>query len=308
MTFSNGGEPPPPRATGLAASTGWFCVLLGLAVIWPDPIRWVNDRWLDLPLRMDHRSFLGREAPEWDLAYWCIAGLFAIRLLHGRLDAFAASASEVGADCQRLPGQVLRYARALSATSLLRSVVSFVLGTVIVWYALDMMLIAFGESFQNGTSRVFVRVFNRLGGGMNPVMIVVFVLLAGMAHGNRFWRVMGIAMAGASLASGLIVNGIKLIVGRSRPEVWLGPFHFSDAASTSFPSGHTVGVFAIAGVLMAARTSPTTRIIALLLASGVGVARVLSYRHWPSDVLASAVLGLALGMVFMQAAKMEDRV
>ncbi len=34
------------------------------------------------------------------------------------------------------------------------------------------------------------------------------------------------------------------------------------------------------------------------LASAVGVSRVLGFRHWPSDVLASALLGIAFGWFF----------
>ena len=36
---------------------------------------------LTASLRVDDLSFLGREAPSWDVVYWCIVGLFAIAML-----------------------------------------------------------------------------------------------------------------------------------------------------------------------------------------------------------------------------------
>lgn len=305
MNFSSGVDFERSQGAGLLSSVGWFSVLLVLAVIWPDPIRWANDSWWGFPLRINARSFLGREAPEWDVVYWCIAGLFGLGMLHGRIDAFVASMAELPADVRALSSEVLRRARGRSVAYWIGGLVAFSVGTMIVWIAFDMTLIAAAESFQSDTARWFVRLFNRFGGGMNPVMIVAFVLLAGMVHSSRSWRLMGIAMALASVGSGLLVNGIKLIAGRSRPEVWLGPFHFADASATSFPSGHTVGVFAIAGVLLASRVPLSTRVLALILASGVGVARVLSYRHWPSDVIFSAMLGLVLGGIFMSSTRLE---
>ncbi|HYH10234.1 MAG TPA: phosphatase PAP2 family protein, partial [Thermoanaerobaculia bacterium] len=43
------------------------------------------------------------------------------------------------------------------------------------------------------------------------------------------------------------------------------------------------------------------RALALVLASGVGLSRVLAFRHWPSDVTASAVLGLVTAWLVTEA-------
>src|SRR5438046_10245866 len=101
----------------------------------------------------------------------------------------------------------------------------------------------------------------------------------------------------AGLGAGLLGQLVKLIVGRTRPEVWLGPFHHARAAASSFPSGHTVGAFALAGVLLFLSPSMTMRIAAVILAAGVGVSRVLAFRHWPSDVTASAAAGLIVAWI-----------
>jgi membrane-associated phospholipid phosphatase len=43
------------------------------------------------------------------------------------------------------------------------------------------------------------------------------------------------------------------------------------------------------------------RIIAFLLALSVAVSRVMAFRHWTSDVLASAAIGMILAAVAVRA-------
>src|SRR3989442_13182133 len=69
------------RAVSLA-----FIALLVLSVWWPSPIVSVNRLCCNAPLGIDELSFLGRESPVWDVAFWCVAGLFALLLLQGARD------------------------------------------------------------------------------------------------------------------------------------------------------------------------------------------------------------------------------
>ena len=41
----------------------------------------------------------------------------------------------------------------------------------------------------------------------------------------------------------------------------------------------------------------TMRVVAVVLAAGVGLSRVLAFRHWPSDVAASAAVGLIVAWI-----------
>src|SRR5712671_267624 len=59
-----------------------FIALLALSVFWPAPAIEINDVCCHAHLTVDNLSFLGREAPAWDVAFWCIAGLFALAMLH----------------------------------------------------------------------------------------------------------------------------------------------------------------------------------------------------------------------------------
>ena len=58
-----------------------FVALLLLSVFWPEPIVDVNRLCCHALLGVDDLSFLGREAPSWDVAFWCIAGLFLLAML-----------------------------------------------------------------------------------------------------------------------------------------------------------------------------------------------------------------------------------
>ena len=62
----------------------------------------------------------------------------------------------------------------------------------------------------------------------------------------------------------------------------------------SFPSGHTMHSFIVAAVLM--HYDKRLGIPALVMAFLVGISRMYLYVHFPTDVLAGAVLGTAIGI------------
>ncbi len=253
-----------------------FVALLLLAVFWPEPVVDVNRLCCNASLGVDDLSFLGREAPRWDVVFWCLAGLFALVLLHPT-------------------GEPRDYSVRLSGRPALRPLLSFIPATLIValvWLYADAPVTAWAERIQSETVQDWIRLTNRLGGGMNPAMVVIFFYLAGVACRCSRWRRYALAMTLAGAGAGLLAQIIKYAVGRTRPELWLGPFHHARASATSFPSGHTVGAFALAGILLFTSPSRTLRVVAVLLAAGVGLSRILAFRHWTSDVVASAAVGL----------------
>lgn len=96
--------------------------------------------------------------------------------------------------------------------------------------------------------------------------------------------------------SGLASQIIKQCVGRARPRLMdsLGAFHFDPfslrAAQASFPSGHTITVFALAWTL--GLFLPKLRPYLFALACLVGVSRIMVGAHYPSDVMAGALVGV----------------
>jgi membrane-associated phospholipid phosphatase len=96
--------------------------------------------------------------------------------------------------------------------------------------------------------------------------------------------------------SGILINLIKIPVGRARPYVaeFLGWPEFSPFAASgsfhSFPSGHANTAFAIA--LAVGFLIPALRRYLLALAAGVALCRVVQSQHFFSDTVAGAMLAI----------------
>lgn len=94
------------------------------------------------------------------------------------------------------------------------------------------------------------------------------------------------------LSTGL-THLLKYVVGRARPRVDLGPFHFEPftpgAKVASFPSGHTS--YAIAVVILLCIHFPRWSPLFIFLGVCAGLERVIIREHYPSDVLAGAAIG-----------------
>jgi undecaprenyl-diphosphatase len=265
-----------------------FVTLLLLSVFWPSPVVSINRLWINEDIDVDELSFLGREAPSWDVVFWFFAGLLLLLILQ----------SAESHDYRAVLAQVraLRFDRALLRDALAR-LLAGAIWTLYVWLVVDEPMLAWAEGVQSDWTENVIRIVNRFGGGMNPALIVFFFLVAGVAYRERRWVGYAVAMGISGLSAGILVQIVKLLVGRARPELWLGPAHYAPGSSTSFPSGHTVGAFALAGVLVYASRNLPLRVIAFLLALAVGLSRVFAFRHWASDVAASMVLGLVTAWV-----------
>jgi undecaprenyl-diphosphatase len=100
--------------------------------------------------------------------------------------------------------------------------------------------------------------------------------------------------------SGVMAVLVTLVVGhlvyRDRPFVALpGQIHLliPHPADSSFPSDHTMGSAAFAAGMWRA-PSPSARYLFAITALLVGLSRLVAGVHWPSDVLASFILGSAI--------------
>lgn len=120
-------------------------------------------------------------------------------------------------------------------------------------------------------------------GTFGAVWLAIALVLA--ALWRRPWVLVrvGVAVAGADLITELI----KALVPRHRPfEPQLGPPEHTH----SFPSGHTSTAFA--GAASLAAFLPRYRVPLYALAVLIGLSRLYNGVHYPTDVLAGAVLGL----------------
>lgn len=139
---------------------------------------------------------------------------------------------------------------------------------------------------------------------MNPLMLflskyaVVFFMIGAFiywftrAHANR-------RMITQALLSALIGFTISWILGklfyRDRPFVDHDVMQLvHHEANASFPSNHALGAFVIAMTIWLFRRRDGW--IWLILASGIAIARVWTGVHYPTDVLAGAILGILIAV------------
>jgi membrane-associated phospholipid phosphatase len=93
----------------------------------------------------------------------------------------------------------------------------------------------------------------------------------------------------------IVLNyGIKLAVRRPRPVLEGLPPLGGAPSSLSFPSAHALSSFAVATAMF--RVDPATA-GALVVALAISLGRPYLGMHYPSDVLAGALLGVALGLL-----------
>lgn len=128
------------------------------------------------------------------------------------------------------------------------------------------------------------------------ILLVVFLFANGERH--RAWRR---AVAAAVLSAGVALALAKVlseIVDRPRPFVVdpSGVHLFSGhAADPGFPSDHATGAFAVAmAIYLRNRLCGS---VAFVAATVLAVGRVAIGVHFPSDVLAGAVLGCAVAVL-----------
>ena len=104
------------------------------------------------------------------------------------------------------------------------------------------------------------------------------------------------SIAASAIASGIVTNSLKYVIGRGRPTDGHGAYNFRPfSGQDSFSSGHTTEAFALASVISEHYDAPWVQVTAYGLASAVGYARLNNNRHWPSDVLAGATIGTFVG-------------
>ena len=116
------------------------------------------------------------------------------------------------------------------------------------------------------------------------------------AFGNPAYQDLTIRFIAAILVLAVLVMTIKFTIRRSRPEGdWGAVYRKTDPHS--FPSGHAARAAMIA--ILALLWCPIAIGLALTLwALLVSLARIAMGVHYPSDVLAGAILGVSFGVVF----------
>lgn len=157
------------------------------------------------------------------------------------------------------------------------------------------------EGWTAGGGRDAARALTRLGDAETAVVLLGGAYMISRWAGNdRLGRATSLS-AEALFNAGLYSTLLKRFTRRTRPSSGgMGEFLVSRPGGgqepTSFPSGHTMGAFAVAAVFAAEyRHRRWVPWVAYTAASLVALSRVGLGRHFPSDVLAGAMIGRSLG-------------
>lgn len=101
-------------------------------------------------------------------------------------------------------------------------------------------------------------------------------------------------VAAATGPAAIAVNyAVKVAVGRKRPLIEDHPRLARAPSELSFPSAHATSSLAAATAL--GRVEPRARPALFALAAAISIGRPYLGMHYPSDVVAGAALGLAIG-------------
>jgi len=161
-----------------------------------------------------------------------------------------------------------------------------------------------------------MRVLTWLGYGAVDVGVLLTLALWGWWRGDRGLTMRGLAAAATVAGAGLLDQVLKNVACRARPTALGAGAFFANFpcfptpyATASFPSGHATTAFATAVVL--ALWYPRGKGVFLGLAVLVGLSRVMLGAHFPSDVLAGALLGSVVALAvyaYVPAARRNDAV
>ena len=152
-------------------------------------------------------------------------------------------------------------------------------------------------------------------GFLNPIVTAI----TSLGNGGIFWIILTVLLLipkktrkiGLCCALGLIFDllavnlCIKPLVGRIRPYVTLDTIvplgHLP--GDHSFPSGHSAGSFACAWAFY--RTARRRfGVPALVLAALIALSRLYVGVHYPTDVIAGVIIGIAVGELGVQLGRM----
>jgi membrane-associated phospholipid phosphatase len=155
--------------------------------------------------------------------------------------------------------------------------------------------VAFHQAFYNDTGRWFMSMVTTWGEGALFALVIIAFLF------DRRWKMVFPLLTGAALSAVLVTFFKKLVFAPSpRPLAVLDVTQLLISDTTgiplqyAFPSGHTTTAFVLFTMLALFTTRKVIQIALAICAIMVGLSRVYLMAHWFTDIMAGAVLGMAI--------------
>lgn len=172
---------------------------------------------------------------------------------------------------------------------------SAVLGAGLLLYSVDQDIQQWAQDHRSSSSEDIFKTIGHLGNGVVLIGLMTALYVSGEVSDNNSLRKTALLSLESWLTTGIIVRGLKSVVGRARP--WTGEsshsFHpFSTRSRfASFPSGHASSAFAVATVIADQSKKVYIDILAYSLATTAALSRVHLDKHWASDILVGSAIG-----------------
>lgn len=163
--------------------------------------------------------------------------------------------------------------------------------------ALDHPVLEAAKTIRSPALDAAATAYTDLGGGIGMPILAV-VATAVLVLRRRSWTPAILIVTAAAGSLFMTIAG-KQLIGRARPQLSdaVPPYEYSP----SFPSGHSLNSFVIAGIIAyliilrirSRRARAWTITAAAVFALTIGLSRVFLGHHWLTDVLAAWTLGAA---------------
>ncbi|WP_028857649.1 phosphatase PAP2 family protein [Psychrilyobacter atlanticus] len=150
---------------------------------------------------------------------------------------------------------------------------------------------------------------------------VVVILLIGSLLGNKKLIKVSKNAVVSVIASGILVNLLKYIISRLRPDVNMLPYQFFNwaswfngngsvnpfhSSSASLPSGHGIVSVAVAFSFYYGYKNKVIRSLAIVYSVVLSGARIYGTRHWLSDMISAAFLGVLVAKTIYEINKEKN--
>ena len=163
-------------------------------------------------------------------------------------------------------------------------------------HTLDTLLFLWLHVTKQFQCRRFVKLISKSGDGVWYLLIALALVIFETHSGQAFFIAASVAYA-LDVSLYLI---LKNVIKRDRPSQSLGYYQawITPSDTFSFPSGHTAAAFVFA--CLVAHYYPGFALFCFIWASLIGASRVLLGVHYPSDIVAGALLGSSCAFMGMQ--------
>jgi len=185
---------------------------------------------------------------------------------------------------------------------------------VLVAFAVRLDYLLAGSVPQSPAASFVAHTFNTIGNGAFLLLACAALYAAGALKKNDYFKSSAKEGLVALAASSVLVHLLKASferprIGRAEGAIdyFLQSPQIFDLTGryNSFPSGHTAASFAVAYVL--ARRFPRFALFFYAVAFLVGASRVYIGSHYPTDILAGAILGVATGYLLLTETNRKEK-